>query len=172
MTTETRTTRTQTTATQTTAAQTPAAQTTAAQTTETHAADARSTVSAYLKALGDKNIAALLAIVSEDVEYRIPGDSPLAGTWRGRDQVFAGFVGPMAELFDPDAPYATEVLRTVAEGDTVAVQCVTRGTTRDGRGYENPIVALFTVQDGKIVRVDEYFDTAYFSRTLFPNART
>lgn len=136
---------------------------------EAQSTDTQSTVSAYLKALGEKNINALLAIVADDVEYHIPGDSPLAGTWRGRDQVFAGFVGPMAALFDPDAPYATEVLRTVAEGDTMAVQCVTRGTTRDGRAYENPIVALFTVRDEKIVRIDEYFDTAYFKKTLFPD---
>lgn len=135
---------------------------------DTQAAETQATVSACLKALGEKDIGALLATVSEDVEYHIPGDTPLAGTWRGRDQVLAGFVAPMAGLFDPDAPYATEVLRTVAEGDAVAVQCVTRGTTRDGRAYENPIVALFTVRDGRIVHIDEYFDTEYFKRTLFP----
>lgn len=133
--------------------------------------DTQTTVTAYLKALGEKDLGALLATVAEDVEYTIPGDSPLAGTWRGREQVLAGFVGPMAALFDPDAPYATEVLRTVAEDDTMAVQCVTRGTTRDGRAYENPIVALFTVRDGAIIRVDEYFDTDYFKKTLFPDAR-
>lgn len=51
-------------------------------------------------------------------------------------------------------------------------QRATRATTRSGRRYENPTVALLTVRDGRIARVDEYFDTAYFNRTLFPSAST
>jgi uncharacterized protein len=130
--------------------------------------DARSTVLKYLEALGSKNLDALLDTVAEDVEYRIPGDHPLSGIWSGRQKVLAGFVLPMSELFDPDADYSTEVSRIIADGDSAVVQCVTRGTTRSGHSYENPIAAIFTVADGKIKRIDEYFDTEYFKKTLFP----
>ena len=46
-----------------------------------------------------------------------------------------------------------------AEGDRVALEAETRGTTPDGRVYTNVYHYLFTFRDGKIVRVKEYMDT-------------
>jgi len=47
-----------------------------------------------------------------------------------------------------------------AEGDRVAVERVTRGTTHDGRYCSNAYHYLFTFRDGLIVEVKEYLDTA------------
>jgi ketosteroid isomerase-like protein len=55
----------------------------------------------------------------------------------------------------------------IAEGSEVVVECVSSTTTADGRPYRNEIVSLFTVQDGRIRSMREYFDTQYVAQTLF-----
>lgn len=46
-----------------------------------------------------------------------------------------------------------------AEGDRVAIEAETSGTTPDGRHYTNAYHYLFTFRDGQILRVKEYMDT-------------
>lgn len=46
-----------------------------------------------------------------------------------------------------------------AEGDRVAVESRTQGTTPDGRTYTNEYHYLFRFRDGKILKVKEYMDT-------------
>jgi ketosteroid isomerase-like protein len=58
----------------------------------------------------------------------------------------------------------------VTEGDHVAVECISRTVTRSGQPYVIDISAHFTVKNGKIVMMREYFDTQYFARTLFDQA--
>ena len=47
-----------------------------------------------------------------------------------------------------------------AEGERVAVECETTGTTADGRHYANAYHYLFVFRDGLIFEVKEYLDTA------------
>ncbi|WP_394832658.1 nuclear transport factor 2 family protein [Pendulispora rubella] len=132
--------------------------------------DTRETVLRYLKALGEKDLATVLALAADDIEYRILGDHPLAGVFSGRDQVVAGFFQPMMSLLDMAAPYVTEVSRMITEDEHAVVECVSSSTTKDGRPFRNPMVAILTVKDGKVTQVAEYFDTDNFKRTLFPSA--
>lgn len=49
---------------------------------------------------------------------------------------------------------------TTAEGNRVAVETETSGTTADGRHYTNAYHYLFEFRDGLVWRVKEYLDTA------------
>ncbi|MFJ2768940.1 nuclear transport factor 2 family protein [Streptomyces sp. NPDC087300] len=130
-------------------------------------AEAKSVVHRYLKALRERDAAAIPQLIAADAVYRIPGDHPVAGTWKGLAEIAEKFLLPMGERFDPTADYAVDVLHVIAEGGEVSVECVTRATTRDGAPYELDISAQFTVEDGQIRSMREYFDTQYFARTLF-----
>ncbi|MFE0425746.1 nuclear transport factor 2 family protein [Streptomyces sp. NPDC058953] len=132
--------------------------------------DAKSVVLAYLKAIGEKDPQAIAAALHEDAEFRIPGDHPLAGTWVGLDEIFNKFMLPLTELFSPEVPYTVETLRLLSEGDTVVLDCVARSASRGGVPYEADIVSVYTVHEGRIASMREYFDTQYFVRTLFPAA--
>jgi hypothetical protein len=129
--------------------------------------DARSVVERYLKALRERDVSAVPELIAAHATYRIPGDHPVAGLHVGLDDIARNFLTPMAELFAPDAAYAVDVSSIVAEGDHVAVECVSRTTTAAGLPYAIEISAHFTVEDGRIVSMREYFDTQYFARTLF-----
>jgi hypothetical protein len=49
----------------------------------------------------------------------------------------------------------------IAEGDNVAVTAHSAGDTKGGFAYRNRYCMMFTVRDGKIVRVEEYMDTKH-----------
>ncbi|MEU2514651.1 nuclear transport factor 2 family protein [Streptomyces syringium] len=129
--------------------------------------DARTVVHRYLQALRTRDAQAIPELIAADAVYRIPGSHPLAGTFRGLEEIVAKFFTPMGALFDAEAAYSVEVAHVLAEGDQVSVECVTRSTTVHGTPYAIDISAQFTVRQGKIVSMREYFDTQYFARTLF-----
>ncbi|MEU5159719.1 nuclear transport factor 2 family protein [Streptomyces sp. NPDC020875] len=130
--------------------------------------DAKSVVLAYLRAIDVRDPEAITATLHDDAVFHIPGDHPLAGAWVGFDEILNKFMLPLMERFTPDAPYTVETRGLVAEGDTVVLDCVARSTARSGVPYETDIVSVYNVRDGRIAVMREYFDTQYFTRTLFP----
>ncbi|MEV4442707.1 nuclear transport factor 2 family protein [Streptomyces sp. NPDC049577] len=133
--------------------------------------DTRTVVNRYLQALRTRDAQAIPELIAADAVYRIPGSHPLAGTFSGLDEIVQKFFAPMGALFDPEAAYSVEVSRVLVDGDRASVECVTRSATVHGTPYEIDISAQFTVRDGKIVSMREYFDTQYFARTLFGQDR-
>ncbi|MEV7780745.1 nuclear transport factor 2 family protein [Kitasatospora sp. NPDC088351] len=131
------------------------------------APDAKSVVLRYLQALREKDLTVLLETLSPETVFHIPGTHPVAGAWHGPAEVIERFMVPMGERFAPDADYSVDVKHVIAEGDQVAVECVSHSTTRTGAPYLIHISALFTVADGRITVMREFFDTQYFARTLF-----
>lgn len=129
--------------------------------------DARSVVLAYLKAIDERDAEAIQATLWEDAEFRVPGTHALAGSWVGMDEILNKFMLPLMELFSTEVPYTIEISQIVAEGDTVVLDCVARAASRSGLPYEANIVSVFTVRDGRIKAMREFFDTQYFVRTLF-----
>jgi ketosteroid isomerase-like protein len=127
----------------------------------------KNVVLSYLRALRERDVAAIPELIAADAVYRIPGSHPLAGTFTGLEEIGGKFLIPMGALFAPDAPYSVDLVNVIAEGDQVSVECVTKSTTAHGRPYEIDICALFRVRDGKIASMREFFDTQYFTETLF-----
>lgn len=102
-----------------------------------------------------------LALMAEDCSYWLAG-KPGANATGGRTHTKA----EMAEIFRRmgDAmtgPLRMQVKGTVAEGDKVAVEAVSRGELRNGRVYEQEYHVLMTIRGGKIAAAREYMDTQH-----------
>ncbi|WP_441246902.1 nuclear transport factor 2 family protein [Kitasatospora sp. McL0602] len=136
----------------------------------THPADAKETVQRYLRAIAERDAPAVIELLAEDAEFWISGEHAVSGSFRGRDAVLGGFLLPMGELFDPEADYTIDVSSLIADGDKVAVECVSRSVTRAGRPYENHIVSVYTVRDQQIAGMREYFDTQHFAEATAPRS--
>lgn len=111
------------------------------------------------EAFGRGDIDELLSLLNEEIDWFSPGpsDLPTAGHRRGHQQV-RQFFGSVKELFDFER---FEPQTFIADGDTVVVlgedSVIVKGT---GKNVTESWAHVFTVKDDKIVRFQEYIDTA------------
>jgi uncharacterized protein len=109
------------------------------------------------------NIAAVLAVLSDDVEWSTPqiAGAPYPANCHSRQEV-AGFFAGLAEgeevqQFDPQE-FITQGNNVVAVGNYA------EKVKSTGREFRNQWVQIHTVQDGKVVKFQEVFDTASATR--------
>ena len=101
----------------------------------------------------------VINLLSEDVLIVVPGPPGVgaAGEWRGH----AGARECFRRLGEGHVTERLEFLERLADGPFVVsrlhVVAVARAT---GRRFESDIVHLFTVSDGKVSRLLDFFDTA------------
>ena len=65
-------------------------------------------------------------------------------------------------------PGAITIVSVIAEGDRVVVEAEGNAVTTAGTPYRNQYCFLFTLAQGKIVKVDEYFCTVHADATIYP----
>ena len=95
----------------------------------------------------------VMSLFDDDIEWVQPGESAVSGTFHGKAEVME-YLGRLAEK-----SLTVKLKRLIAEGDTVvAITEVTAG----GETGENADV--FTIRDGKTVRVETHGDTALIER--------
>jgi uncharacterized protein len=115
--------------------------------------------SAY-EAFGRGDMAALAELMADDIEWvdsGDPDDDPNAGTFKGKEAVL-GWFGGLASTRD----YTTfEPREFIAQNDKVVSLVYAEATVRDtGRAFVSHEAHVWTFQDGKLVRVHIYLDTA------------
>ncbi|HEY9230610.1 MAG TPA: nuclear transport factor 2 family protein [Blastocatellia bacterium] len=105
------------------------------------------------------DIAALLAMLSEDVQWQLPEieDLPFAGKRQGPEQV-GQFFASLSELQD-NLEFTPQSF--TAQGDKVVAQGHYRWRVKaTGREYGADWAHVFTIRDGKVVDFHEYTDSA------------
>ena len=106
------------------------------------------------------DIPGVLALMTDDVVWRIPGKpelSPAAGDY-GKERLGRLFNRMLSQL---ENGLAMRVLGSVAEGDSVAVEVESSGDLKNGRRYRQQYHFLIGFRDGKIASVREYLDTQH-----------
>ena len=105
-----------------------------------------------------ENGARLGALLDPDVEWIEAAGFPYGGTYRGPDAVRAGVFARLGSEWDQ--------YRAVADafydaGDTIVVTGTYHGTyVATGRGMQASFAHVWTVRVGKIVRFEQYVDSA------------
>jgi uncharacterized protein len=116
----------------------------------------------FFAAIGSYNEHDLLALVSEDIEWIIPGDGwPLAGTHRGH----AGLAAVLKKASDEVEMTYPEPPEFVAQGDRVLVVGVATGKIKaTNKPFKDNWVFDITVRNGKVTKIREYIDTQALAR--------
>jgi uncharacterized protein len=110
-------------------------------------------------AFGRGDIPSLLASLSDDVVWTLPGAPliPQAGTYRGPEGV-AQFFQKLAQTTEF---LAFEPREFVAQGDRViALGSYQAKGIATGRSFAADWAMSFTIRDGKVVKFQEFTDTA------------
>lgn len=118
----------------------------------------------FLEAMGSSDDATAAACLAPDAFTVAKGFSKFAGVRR-----FEAIVGTI-DAFKKLMPTGLrpEVQSVTAEGDRVVIEFEGNATTSDGQAYNNQYCMVFTLADGKIKQVNEYFCTILAEGVLWP----
>jgi uncharacterized protein len=100
---------------------------------------------------------AFFNLLAEDASWTVLGSCPISGTYVGRQRLIEDALRPQrAKLAGPPTP---TVINLIAEGDTVVIQWVGKGTTTSGKPYNNNYCYVVQIENGRIIRGTAYLDT-------------
>jgi ketosteroid isomerase-like protein len=116
----------------------------------------------FFAAMGSRDKHRPLALVTEDIEWIVPGeDWPLAGTHRGH----AGLANVLQKASEEVEMTYPEPPEFVAQGDRVLVDGVATGKIKAAnRTFKDDWVFAITVRNGKLTKIREYIDTQALAR--------
>ncbi|EHR02767.1 nuclear transport factor 2 family protein [Bradyrhizobium sp. WSM471] len=119
------------------------------------------TVKDFFAAIGRGDGEALLAMVTEDIEWVIPGEGwPLAGTHRGHEGVT-----DLLETASKSVETSTGAREFVAQGDRVLVVGLAKGKIKaTNKTFRDDWVFAITVRNGRLTNIREYVDTQALAR--------
>jgi uncharacterized protein len=105
-------------------------------------------------AFGTGDMAALTALMADDVVHVIPGNNPLTGEHKGTDELMALY----GQLFSLSGGTYQADLVSIEEVGPDQVVARHRGTAqREGRTLDTEETLTFTVEDGRITRIESSF---------------
>jgi uncharacterized protein (TIGR02246 family) len=110
------------------------------------AAENEALVRRIFAAFARKEGFALRGLFAEDAVWTVPGQSVMAGTYRGREEIFRFLAGLPKET---EGTYGSELRDVLASDDRAAALYRARGR-RLGRELELDQVLLFRIADGLV----------------------
>ena len=129
------------------------------QTVETTVQDNVKIVLQVYAALGRGDIPTVLSLLADDVEWSMPHPRtivPYGGKWQGKKEV-AKFFSIMHDFTEVQQVQLQEY---IAQNDKVIVLGHIKLKAKPSdRDYENDLVAVWTVQDGKVKQMRDFMDT-------------
>ncbi len=118
----------------------------------------------FIEAMGKGDPTAAAPCIAEDTFTLAKGFGKFAGV-RTHDTILAT-IGAFKKLM-PSGMEPT-IHSVTAEGDRVVVEFEGNGTLINGESYCNQYCMVFTLRDGKVRQVNEYFCTILADQVLWP----
>lgn len=125
----------------------------------------------YYEALAAGDFEALADLHSDDVVFNLLGSTPVSGRWEGKAECFGPLVadGVVGKL-DPETVQFSRKWRIMCADDQRVVGIMYGGgMATNGQEYLQTYCQIMTIDDGKIVELHEFFDTALVELALNDN---
>ena len=116
----------------------------------------------FVDALSRADTAKVDELYAEDVRLWVTGSLPFSGT-KGKVQALEGM--PLVLDLFPDG-LTFQIQAMTAEGERVAIEATSEGTTFRGDRYQQEYHFLLRARDGKIIEWREYMDTEHARKVL------
>jgi ketosteroid isomerase-like protein len=115
------------------------------------------------KAFAEADMEALAEVIPEDAVWHIPGNSPLAGDYKGRDAIF-GYFGKLTEV--TGGTFKAEPVHVLGD-DKFAIALQRSTATVKGETYNGTDVLVDRIENGAAVETWVYVeDQARFDALL------
>jgi uncharacterized protein len=112
-------------------------------------------------AFAEGDVPAVLGAFADDIEWHEAEGMPYGGVHRGAEAVAQNVFGPISQDVEGFAVRPEEFMTA---GDTVAVVVTYTGTGKaTGKPLDLPVVHVWDIKDGKVVRFRQFADTVKFA---------
>lgn len=119
----------------------------------------------FYRALGEQDLSSAKACLAQNVYHKIHGPEDFGPS--GEDSNPDAMLERMASVFGLLENQTPRALNVVAQGDMLTIFYRDSGQVKEsGADYDVAGVHLLEFQDGKIVRLENLFDTASLERSL------
>jgi ketosteroid isomerase-like protein len=105
--------------------------------------------------------------VADNVDWIVEGTHPLAGHYRSKKAFIEGTFAKLAQVLPLGAELHTE--NVIVQGDQAAIELHSLATAKNGMRFDNRYCWIIYFQDGVIVRVRAYLDSAMVARLFEEN---
>jgi ketosteroid isomerase-like protein len=129
-------------------------------TTETN----KQLVRSAFEALGRSDARPLYDLMRDDFAWIIEGQSRFSRRYEGKQAVKRELLDVLFQAFA--TPYRFTIDDIVAEGDTVVVRGRGMVKMKSGQDYNNSYCFVLRLDDGQLVELREYLDTALVERVF------
>ena len=121
-------------------------------------------VKAHYDANDRHDIEGMLADIGPDTQWTEMAGFPCAGTYRGRDAIVKNVFMALGAMFDD---YTFKLDRLLDAGDdVVATGDYTARHKKTGKAFNARVVHVWTVQDGKVRRFEQFTDTLLVAEAM------
>jgi ketosteroid isomerase-like protein len=121
----------------------------------------------FFTAVSQGDIDGLRAAIAPEIEWTVVGHTvAIAKTYRGYDEMFGELLGALATLFVP----GSVKIEIIAQYEDLAQSTVvthfheTAQGQASGKTFNNQVVTIMTIADGKIVKGLEFMDLYEFKQ--------
>lgn len=115
-------------------------------------------VRATYEGSSEENGKNLLIALASDAEWTEAAGFPYAGTYKGVENIISGVFNRLATEW---TGYNAKVHTFLEDGDRVAAFGIYSGTfNATGKSFSATFAHLYTIKDGKIIRMEQYVDSA------------
>jgi uncharacterized protein len=111
--------------------------------------------------------AAFFEHVADDVDWTVMGTHPLARRYRSKKSFIAGTFAKLGQVLPQGAQLQVEHL--LVKDDEAVVELHSLATAKNGMRFDNRYCWVVYFQDGVIVRVRAYLDSAMVARLFDEN---
>ena len=120
-----------------------------------------------LEDIGNLNVEGLLAIIDDDIDFRLMGTSPLSRKLRGKE-AYMGIVAEVGSYLDGFITLTVDEL--IPAGEWVIVRASGHAIMKaTGADYDNEYCMMWKLQDGMVVKLSEYTCTKLIMEHFFPD---
>ena len=116
----------------------------------------------FMDALSRADADTIAELYAEDFQLWVTGSLPFSGS-KGRADALEGIPAVLG-LFPDGLEFQIQAM--TAEGERVAIEATSRGTTANGDLYAQQYHFLLRARDGKIIEWREYMDTELARKVL------
>ena len=134
---------------------------------ETHTAITPDVVRNIFKGLETGDGTDFFKHVADDVDWIVMGTHPLAGHYPSKKAFIAGTFDKLAQVLPHGAQLHVEYL--IVKDDQAVVELHSLATAKNGMRFDNRYCWVVYFQDGVIVRIRAYLDSAMVARLFEEN---